>query len=100
MRGSKVNQTQILAALPGSTNRSKLNTLVERSKEFTAFYKTLMFKLQQSGGPSEGLDNGGRSSAGSRSQDIRKTQEAGEKIDATAKEIITLLEDMQIRCLD
>ncbi|KAL4259759.1 WAPL family protein [Pleurotus pulmonarius] len=100
MRGSKVNQTQILAALPGPTNRSKLNTLIERSREFTAFYKTLMFKLQQSGGPSEGLDENGRLSAGSRSQDIRKTQEAGEKIDATAKEIITLLEDMQIRCLD
>ncbi|KAF9487433.1 hypothetical protein BDN71DRAFT_1404780 [Pleurotus eryngii] len=100
MRGSKVNQIQILAALPGPTNRSKLNTMVERSREFTAFYKILMLKLQQSGGPSEGLDNGGRSSAGGRSQDIRKTQEAGEKIDATAREIITLLEDMQIRCLD
>lgn len=100
MRGSKVNQTHILAALPGPTNRSKLNTMVERSREFTAFYKTLMFKLQQSGGPPEGLDNGGRSSTVGRSQDIRKTQEAGEKIDATAREIITLLEDMQIRCLD
>ncbi|KDQ25997.1 hypothetical protein PLEOSDRAFT_1113649 [Pleurotus ostreatus PC15] len=100
MRGSKVNQAHILAALPGPTNRSKLNTMVERSREFTAFYKTLMFKLQQSGGPPEGPDNGGRSSAVGRSQDIRKTQEAGEKIDATAREIITLLEDMQIRCLD
>jgi len=48
MRGNKANQKVLLAAaLPGSSNRTKLAALAEQAREFVTFYAELALRLSK-----------------------------------------------------
>lgn len=47
MRDSNANQKVLLAALAGTSNRSKLKSLAEQAREFVNFYAALAVRLSE-----------------------------------------------------
>ena len=97
LQGSPRNQRLILNALPGSSDRQKLNTLVRHAEDFTSFYvdfaKRVAESQSQSQGRDEGEDDDDRGDEESvTGRSIRDTKDA-----TVAKNVIAFLQDLQ-RC--
>lgn len=56
MEHSSSNQRTLLAALPGSSDKEKLGTLLHHARDFTTFYVTLTRKIAEAGRRREGGD--------------------------------------------
>lgn len=91
------NQRLLLKALPGSSNRNKLRSLIEHAEDFTSFYVDFAKRVAESQSQSQGYedeeDNDDRGDEESHiGKPVRDT-----KGEAVARNAIAFLEELQ-RC--
>lgn len=93
MERAPSNQRALLAALPGTSDRDKLGTLLHHAQDFTAFYVVLTRKMAQAenGGGEEESEEGGAPVSPSSSSRVFKDA-MGE---AVAKGVIAFLTELR-----